>query len=129
MKTMEIWSNFNKLWYMYHTKDFENHETLVKYNSDNWTLFCFVRVCFCLFVWNFSSLSSIFHWFGDSTIAGEWLHILTFSRHLWALSSEGSLACHTYCDMGQLFTMVISEDQWYSHLMSSVLQLSGHYVF
>ena len=24
----------------------------------------------------------------------------THDRHLWPLSSEGSLACHTYCDMG-----------------------------
>ena len=33
--------------------------------------------------------------FGDVTIAGEELQILTYARHLWALSSEGSLACHT----------------------------------
>ena len=33
--------------------------------------------------------------------------------YLWRwrpLSSEGSLACHTYCDMGHQFLMAISED-------------------
>ena len=34
---------------------------------------------------------------------------------LWPLSSEGSLVCHTHCDTGHLFIMVISEDQWHSH--------------
>ena len=29
------------------------------------------------------------------------LQILTYARHSWPLSSEGSLACHTYCDMGR----------------------------
>ena len=37
------------------------------------------------------------------------------------VSCEGSLACHTYCDMGNLFITFISEDPWHSHLMSSVL--------
>ena len=46
---------------------------------------------------------------GDVTIAGEELQILTFARHLWLLSSEGSLACRTYCDEGHPFMMVISE--------------------
>ena len=30
--------------------------------------------------------------------------------HSWPLSSEGSLACHTYCDTGHPFILVISED-------------------
>ena len=29
---------------------------------------------------------------------------------LMDLSNEGSVACHTYCDTGQPFIMVISED-------------------
>ena len=36
------------------------------------------------------------------------------------LSNEGSLACHTYCDTGRPFIMVISEDPWLSHLLPSV---------
>ena len=44
-----------------------------------------------------------FHSFGDVPIAGEGLLILTYARHLLPLSSEGSVACHTYCDVGHLF--------------------------
>ena len=36
------------------------------------------------------------HSFGDVTIGGESLRILTYARHLWSLSSEGFLTCHTY---------------------------------
>ena len=35
---------------------------------------------------------------------------LTYAGHSWPLSSEGSLACHTFCDKGHPFIMVISED-------------------
>ena len=68
-----------------------------------------------------------FHSFGDVT--GEGLQILTYDRHSWPLSSEGSLTCHTYCDTGLPFIMVISEDQWHTHLLSSVWQWSCHYLF
>ena len=46
----------------------------------------------------FSSHSKIFHLYRDVTITGEGLQILTYARHLWQLSSEGSLVCHKYCD-------------------------------
>ena len=45
----------------------------------------------------------------DVTIAGEGLQILNNARHSWPLSSEGSLACHTYCVTGYPFIMVIPE--------------------
>ena len=64
----------------------------------------------CLIVWNFSSHSRIFHSYKDVTIAGEGLQILTYARHSWPLSSEGSFACPAYCDTGHPFIMVISED-------------------
>ena len=51
---------------------------------------------FILFVWSYSSHRIDFHSYGDVTIAGEGLQILTYARHLWQLSNEGSLACHTY---------------------------------
>ena len=74
------------------------------------------RLCFiCLFVWSFSSHSIIFHSFGYVTIAGEGLQILTYARHLWPLSSEGSFACHIYCDTGHPFIVVISEDPADTH--------------
>ena len=69
----------------------------------------------------------IFQSYGDITIANEGLQ--TYARHTWPLSSEGSLACHTYCDMEHPFIMVISEDQWHSHVLPSVWQWSCHYLF
>ena len=47
------------------------------------------------------------------------LQILTYAEHSWPLSCEGSLACHTFCDTGHLFIMVIFEDLWHSHLFGS----------
>ena len=57
----------------------------------------------CLFVCLLSSHSRTFHSFEDVTITGEELQILTYARHSRPLSSEGSLACHTYCDTGHPF--------------------------
>ena len=54
---------------------------------------------------------------------------LTYARHFWPLSSEGSSACHTYCDKGHPFIMVISEYPWQSHLLPSLWQCSCHYLF
>ena len=47
---------------------------------------------FC-FVWCFAYHSRIFHSYGDVTITGERLQILTYARHSWPLSSECFLAC------------------------------------
>ena len=58
----------------------------------------------------------LFQSYGDVTIASEGPQILTYARHSWPLSSEGSLTCHTYCDTGLPFIMVISEDPLHSHL-------------
>ena len=49
--------------------------------------------------------------------------------HSWPLSSEGSLACHTYRDTGHPFLMVISEDPWQSHRLPWVMQWSCNYLF
>ena len=78
----------------------------------------FSRTCLfvCLIDLGLSSLSRIFYSYGDVTFTNEGLQILTYPRHSWPLSSEGSLACHTYCDMGHPFIIVISENQWHSHL-------------
>ena len=70
-----------------------------------------------------------FHSYGDVTIVVESLQNLTHARHSWSLSSEDSLACHTYCDTGHPFIMVISEDPWNSHLLPSIWQWSCHYLF
>ena len=69
------------------------------------------------------------HSYGEVTITGEGVQILSYAQHSWPLSSEGSLACHTYYDTGQPFMMVISEDPWHSHLLPSFWQWSCHYLF
>ena len=55
--------------------------------------------------------------------------ILTYARHSWPFSSDGSVACHTYCDPSQPFIMVIFEDPWHAHLLPRVRHLSFHYLF
>ena len=66
---------------------------------------------FCLFcLFGVFRPTREFHLFGDVTITGEGLQILTYAWHLWPLSSEGSLPCHTYYDTGRPFIMVTSED-------------------
>ena len=54
------------------------------------------------------------------TITVKGLQILIYTRHSWPLSSEGYLTCFTYCDTGQPFIMVISEDPWRAHLLPSI---------
>ena len=51
---------------------------------------------------NFSLIWRLHHYKG--------LQILTYAWHSWPLSSEGSLACHTFYDTGHPFIMAISED-------------------
>ena len=77
---------------------------------------------YVLFVWSLSSHSRSFHSYGVVTIANEGLQILTYARHSWPLSSECSLKCHTFCDTGLPFKMVISENPWHSNMLPSVWQ-------
>ena len=84
---------------------------------------------FCFFVKGFTSHSRIFNSYGNVTITSEGAQILTFARHAWPLSFEGSLACHTYFDTGHPFIMNTSEDPLHSHLLPSVWQWSCHYLF
>ena len=91
---------------------------------------CFLSTNGLLFVkLEFSSHSMISHSFGDVTIAGEEMQILTYARHLWQLSNDDSLACRTYVYTGHPFIRVISEDPWHSHFMLSVWQWSCHHLF
>ena len=59
----------------------------------------------------------------------EGFQILTYTPHSWPLSSEGSLVCHTYCEMGHMFIVVISEDPCYLHLLLSARQWSCHNLY
>ena len=85
--------------------------------------FCF-GFCFLFFLFFvLSSHSTISHSFRDVMNADDVLHILTYARHLWPLSSEGSLAWHTYCNTGLYFIFFISENLCHSHLLPSVYRL------
>ena len=83
----------------------------------------------CLFVWGLSSHSRILHSLGDVTITGEGLQMLTYIRPHWTLRSEGSLPCYTFCDKGQPFILVVSEDPWHAHVLPSVWQWICPYLF
>ena len=51
----------------------------------------------------------IFSSYGDVTITGERLHAsLTYTRHSWLLSSDGSLSCHTYSEMLEVSDSIYS---------------------
>ena len=74
-------------------------------------LFCFVLFCFvfcfvCFVLFCLSVCLSLpvpletIHSYGDVTTTGWGVQSLTYSWHSWPLSTEGSLACHTYWDTG-----------------------------
>ena len=67
--------------------------------------------CILVFKCCFSPAQGYFTYIETSPIAGEGLQILTYTRHLWPLSSEGSLTCHTHCDTGHRFLLSQSERQ------------------
>ena len=81
-----------------------------------------------LFVWGSSFKSKTFHSYVDVTNGSEWLqrltYILLYTRHSWQLSNKDSLACYNYCDSGNSFIMVITEDPWHTHIFPSVYKLS-----
>ena len=66
-----------------------------------WSVFLF-----CLFVC--SSHSRNFHSYEDVSNWRWVLQILTSARYSWPLSRKGSLPCHSYCNTGHPFIMVIS---------------------
>ena len=53
----------------------------------------------------------------------EGLQIFIYALHSWPSSIKGSLVCHTFRGTGLPFIMVISMDQWHSHLCSSVFTI------
>ena len=54
---------------------------------------------------------------------GEGLQIMTYTRHSWPLSSEGSLACHTYWDREHPCIMVIWHTPVFEFLAVELLLL------
>ena len=60
------------------------------------------------------------------------LQILTYARHSWPLSSECSLACHTYMytvTRDQGFHGLIQFDLWHLLHLPSVWEWNCHYLF
>ena len=94
-------------------------QTVYKVNMRFAGLSWLLLLIFFLFVWCFTSHWRIFHSYGDVTIIGEGLQILTYTRHSWSFSSWCSLKCHTYCDTEHTLIKVIFEDPWHSHLLQA----------
>ena len=68
---------------------------------------CFL--CFHCLLKSFMFHSRIFsHSKGDVTITSKGLQILTYTRHLYTLSSKNSLAYYTNCGKGHWCIMAIS---------------------
>jgi hypothetical protein len=65
-----------------------------------------------LIVYGFTSRSRIFHLHGDVTLPMKGCKILGFAQRSGPLSREGSLSCHTCCDMGPRFFRSNLKDQW-----------------
>ena len=62
-----------------------------------------------LFVWSVSLTLENFHSFGDVTIVGEGLQILTYAWQFWPLRSEGFFYCATHTvaqDIRELVTLI-----------------------
>ena len=96
--------------------------------STSWNMVFLFCLFVCLFVWSFSYNSRIFYSFGDVTIAGEGLQILTYSLAImaieqWGFFSMPHLLWHgTSVYNGHLRGPV-------THLLLSVWQWSCHIVF
>ena len=65
-------------------------------------------IWFLCFLCLFRVFRPTWEFFTHTEIVGEWLQILTYARNMQPLSSEGSLACHTYWDTGHLFTSILA---------------------
>ena len=82
-----------------------------------------------LFVWGFfCPTGKLFTHMETSCITGERLQLMTYAWYSWPLSNESSLACHTYCNTGYPFLMVISENPRHTPI-SERLVGSCHFLF
>ena len=94
----------------------------IKYSTGYEAAFVFrkINIMLVYFFWFFSPLENL-----PVKRFKFWPMVVTHVR--WAV--RVFLACHTYFDTGPPFIMVISEDPRHSHLLSSVWQLSCHFLF
>ena len=84
------------------------------YNSTDINNYLFV----CVFVCGFSSILRILYSYGDVTITGNGLQILTYTQYSWQLSRFFSLPWLLW--QGTSVYMVICTNPWHSHLLPSV---------
>ena len=91
---------------LFHDTPYQTHRKSLN-SAETWLITCYI-IFFPLFL--------------ISVPLEKGLQILTYTRHSWPLSSEGSLTCHNHCDIGHPFIMVNSEDPW--HQLRSVLNWS-----
>ena len=81
---------------------------------------------FCLFV-DLRPTGEFFTQRGTSPLPVKgfnfWPMLVTHGH--WA-ERVGYITCHIYCDTGYPFIMVISQDPWHLHLLSSAWQWSCH---
>ena len=76
--------------------------------SKNGGGFCHYQVYFFL-KHHFMCLLRFLFPYGDITIIGQGLPLLTYSRQSRPFSNEGSLTCHPYCETVRPVNMVISK--------------------
>ena len=98
----------------------------------HWHIYTYMICLFVFFVWGFSFHSRIVHSYEMSPWPVKgciFFNLYSALMAIQVLYSEGSLACHTYCDKGLPFIMVIVEDPWHLHLLPSIWQWNCNYLF
>ena len=101
---------------------FSSGAVTICFNDFSLSSIGFEHTIFWLFVWffffvPFDNFSLIWRRHHDRWRASNFD---LCSALIWPLSSEGSLALHTYCETGHLLVMVISKDPWHSHSLPIV---------
>ena len=104
-----------------------SHPSLLIKQDTSLRIFAESSLFVCIFVASFPSLEFFTHMETTSSpVQGcEFWPMLGTNDH-WAVRP---LACHTCCDTGHPFFMVISENPWHSHLSQAFGQRSCHYLF
>jgi hypothetical protein len=79
-----------------------------------------------LIIYCFTSRTRIFHLNGDVTITGEGLQNKAYAWRSGPMSREGSLSCHTCCNMGPRITRPHQKDQnWQNFIQSPLVTHKG----
>ena len=82
-----------------------------------WRVLRNVYVCVFFVLWFFVPLENFSFILSHHNYRCKSWKFWRYAVHSWPFCSEGFLACHTYCDTGHRFKLVIYEDPWHSHLL------------